>query len=302
MKRRTLLKCVYLILVSCLLLVGCKKNQGISEQSEKEINTLKTISNELNNTDQVLIGINEIITWQTNGADSDLEKLNDAQKEFTIYDGVSLSAQDANKKYEEFADDLEQIKISKDKINNLEKTGNEQIDVTLDASNEYYERLVCALEDLNHIFVFNREVNAIITDMGRVDFSSYDSGAAATAAVFAAVDEGVTKLKEVECPTFMQQVYDKEILGYERMLEVIIEENSAYVYSDYMKMHAASNMYFRVNYELQQYRIDLLNDYDMQFKKVSERIETRINPIRDEIKDNSESLLAILDQDAKEGE
>lgn len=116
MKRRTLLKCVYLILLSCLLLVGCKKNQGISE---KEINTLKTISNELNNTDQVLIGINEIITWQTNGADSDLEKLNNAQKEFTIYDGVSLSTQDANKKYEEFADYLEQITISKDKIKEL---------------------------------------------------------------------------------------------------------------------------------------------------------------------------------------
>ena len=299
MKRRTLLKCVCMILLSSLLLVGCKKNQGLSE---KEINTLKTISNELNNTDQVLIGINEIITWQTNGADSDLEKLNNAQKEFTIYDGVSLSTQDANKKYEEFADDLEQITISKDKINNLEKTGNEQIDVTLDATKEYYKRLVCALEDLNNIFVFNREVNAIITDMGKVDISSYNSGAAATAAVFAAVDEGVTKLKEVECPTFMQQVYDKEILGYERLLEVIIEENSAYVYSDYMKMHAASNMYFRVNYEAQQYRIDLLNDYDMQFEKVSERIETRINPIRDEIKDNIESLLLFYDYGAKEGE
>ena len=33
-------------------------------------------------------------------------------------------------------------------------------------------------------------------------------------------------------------------------------------------------MYFRVNYESQKYRIDLLKDYNMQFKKVSERLYT----------------------------
>lgn len=299
MNKRNHIKRMLIMLTMSIVLVGCKSEK--TEYDEKNIVVLNAIKEELASTDDVLESVNSIITWQTEGADSDLEKIKEAQEKFEIYDGASLSTENANEKYEEFEKCIEIIKESKNRIDNLEKTDIDQVNKTIDASKVYYERLLLALNDLNRVFTFNREVNATISKMGSVDISSYESGSAATKAVFEAVDNGIDELNAIDCPSYMQQVFDKEILGYRRLLAIIYEENSGYVYSDAMKFHAASNMYSRVNLELQQYRMDLLNDYNMQFKRVSERLDTQIIPLRDEINSNTEILLPILGYEA-EGE
>ena len=299
MNKRNHIKRMLIMLTMSIVLVGCKSEK--TEYDEKNIVVLNAIKEELASTDDVLESVNSIITWQTEGADSDLEKIKEAQEKFEIYDGASLSTENANEKYEEFEKCIEIIKESKNRIDNLEKTDIDQVNKTIDASKVYYERLLLALNDLNRVFTFNREVNATISKMGSVDISSYESGSAATKAVFEAVDNGIDELNAIDCPSYMQQVFDKEILGYRRLLAIIYEENSGYVYSDAMKFHAASNMYSRVNFELQQYRMDLLNDYNMQFKRVSERLDTQIIPLRDEINSNTEILLPILGYEA-EGE
>lgn len=283
---------ILLILTFCLS--GCGSNKNIINANQAEIDTLITIKDEINATDEALDKIEEIIEWQTSGADEDLEKLTLANDKFEMYDGASMSTENANEKYNEFSACIDQIKESQERINEINYSEVEQVDLTIDASQEYYNRLLNALDDLNSVFSFNREVNAIISEMGNVDLSAYEGGAAATVAVYESINNGVEKLKAVDCPEFMQQVFDKEIQGYERLLSVIVEENSGYVYSDYMRLYAAENMYFRVNYESQQYRIDMLKDYNMQFKKVSERLEKRIKPIRNEILNNTDSLLKAM--------
>lgn len=299
MNKRNHIKWIIILFTLSVVLSGCKSEK--IEYDEKNIKILTDIKTEIASTDDVLESVNSIIAWQTEGADSDLEKLKEAQEKFEIYDGASLSTENANEKYEEFEKCIEIIKESKNRIDNLEKTDIDQVNKTIDASKVYYERLLLALNDLNRVFTFNREVNATISKMGSVDISSYESGSAATKAVFEAVDNGIDELNAIDCPSFMQQVFDKEILGYRRLLAIIYEENSGYVYSDAMKFHAATNMYSRVNFELQQYRMDLLNDYNMQFKRVSERLDTQIIPLRDEINSNTEILLPILGYEA-EGE
>lgn len=268
-------------------------------KNQAEIDTLNVISKELKTTDKTLENIEEIIEWQTKGADEDLEKLTLANEKFELYDGASISTENANAKYNEFSACIEQIKQSQEIINELKYSEVEQVNETIDATKEYYDRLLNALDDLNSVFSFNREVNAIITEMGSIDVASYDGGATYTFAVYELIKNCVEKLKAVDCPVFMQQVFDKEIQGYERLLCVIVEENSGYVDSDFLRLTAAENMYFRVNYESQQYRIALLKDYNMQFKKVSERLEKRIKPIRKEISDNTDSLLMAMNSDEK---
>lgn len=299
MNKRNQIKWILIVFALSIVLSGCKSEE--IEYDEKNIKILTDIETEIASTDDVLECVNSIITWQTEGADSDLEKLNEAQENYEIYDGASLSTVNANEKYEEFENCIEKIKESKRKIDSLEKSDIDQVNITIDAAKVYYERLFLALNDLNKVFIFNREVNAIISKMGSVDVASYDSGSAATKAVFESIDNGIDELNAIDCPNFMQQVFNKEILGYKRLLEIIYEENSGYVYSDAMKIHAASNMYSRVNYELQQYRIDLLNDYNMQFKRVSERLDTQIIPLRDEINSNIGILLPILGYEAEGG-
>jgi len=299
MNKRNHIKWIIILFTLSVVLSGCKSEK--IEYDEKNIKILTDIKTEIASTDDVLESVNSIITWQTEGADSDLEKIKEAQEKYEIYDGDSLSTENANEKYEEFEKCIEIIKESKNRIDNLEKTDIDQVNKTIDASKVYYERLLLALNDLNRVFTFNREVNATISKMGSVDISSYESGSAATKAVFEAVDNGIDELNAIDCPSYMQQVFDKEILGYRRLLAIIYEENSGYVYSDAMRFHAATNMYSRVNFELQQYRMDLLNDYNMQFKRVSERLDTQIIPLRDEINSNTEILLPILGYEA-EGE
>ena len=299
MNKRNHIKWIIILFTLSVVLSGCKSEK--IEYDEKNIKILTDIKTEIASTDDVLESVNSIITWQTEGADSDLEKIKEAQEKYEIYDGASLSTENANEKYEEFEKCIEIIKESKNRIDNLEKTDIDQVNKTIDASKVYYERLLLALNDLNRVFTFNREVNATISKMGSVDISSYESGSAATKAVFEAVDNGIDELNAIDCPSYMQQVFDKEILGYRRLLAIIYEENSGYVYSDAMRFHAATNMYSRVNFELQQYRMDLLNDYNMQFKRVSERLDTQIIPLRDEINSNTEILLPILGYEA-EGE
>lgn len=284
----------FILLILTFCLSGCGSNKNIINANQAEIDTLITIKDEINATDEALDKIEEIIEWQTSGADEDLEKLTLANDKFEMYDGASMSTENANEKYNEFSACIDQIKESQERINEINYSEVEQVDLTIDASQEYYNRLLNALDDLNSVFSFNREVNAIISEMGNVDLSAYEGGAAATVAVYESINNGVENLKAVDCPEFMQQVFNKEIQGYERLLSVIVEENSGYVYSDYMRLYAAENMYFRVNYESQQYRIDMLKDYNMQFKKVSERLEKRIKPIRNEILNNTDSLLKAM--------
>lgn len=292
MNKKRLIKLIVIMTSMIFGLIGCKSEKIVYDEISVDI--LNCIKSELASTDDVLSDVDKIIKWQTAGADGDLEKIKAAQENFEIYDGTSLSAENANEKYEEFEACIEKIKESQVKIKGLKKTDVEQVNMTIDAANVYYEKLLGALDDLNKVFTFNREVNAVISKMGSVDVSSYDSGSAATKAIFESIDSGISELEEIDCPSFMQQVFDKEILGYKRLLEIIYEENLGYVYKDSMKHHAAINMYSRVNYELQQYRFDLLNDYNMQFKRVSERLETQIMPLRDEIINNTAILLPAL--------
>lgn len=290
---------VFILLLLILCLAGCNSKKDNINENQAEIDTLVLISNELKATDETLEKIEGIIEWQTKGADEDLEKLALANEKFELYDGASMSTENANEKYNEFSTYIDTIKKSQKTVNAIEYLEVEQINQTIDATQEYYDRLLNALEDLNSVFDFNRKANAIISEMGNIDLSSYESGAKATFAVYESISKGIEELKAVDCPAFMQQVFDKEIQGYDRLLAVIIEENSGYAYSDNMKLYAAENMYFRVNYESQQYRIDLLEDYNMQFKKVSERLEKRIKPIRNEISKNTDSLLKAMNYDSE---
>lgn len=290
---------VLILLLLILCLAGCNSKKDNINENQAEIDTLVLISNELKATDETLEKIEEIIEWQTKGADEDLEKLALANEKFELYDGASMSTENANEKYNEFSTYIDTIKKSQKTVNAIEYLEVEQINQTIDATQEYYDRLLNALEDLNSVFDFNRKANAIISEMGNIDLSSYESGAKATFAVYESISKGIEELKAVDCPAFMQQVFDKEIQGYDRLLAVIIEENSGYAYLDNMKLYAAENMYFRVNYESQQYRIDLLEDYNMQFKKVSERLEKRIKPIRNEISKNTDSLLKAMNYDSE---
>lgn len=290
---------VLILLLLILCLAGCNSKKDNINENQAEIDTLVLISNELKATDETLEKIEEIIEWQTKGADEDLEKLALANEKFELYDGASMSTENANEKYNEFSTYIDTIKKSQKTVNAIEYLEVEQINQTIDATQEYYDRLLNALEDLNSVFDFNRKANAIISEMGNIDLSSYESGAKATFAVYESISKGIEELKAVDCPAFMQQVFDKEIQGYDRLLAVIIEENGGYAYSDNMKLYAAENMYFRVNYESQQYRIDLLEDYNMQFKKVSERLEKRIKPIRNEILKNTDSLLKAMNYDSE---
>lgn len=290
---------VLILLLLILCLAGCNSKKDNINENQAEIDTLVLISNELKATDETLEKIEEITEWQTKGADEDLEKLALANEKFELYDGASMSTENANEKYNEFSTYIDTIKKSQKTVNAIEYLEVEQINQTIDATQEYYDRLLNALEDLNSVFDFNRKANAIISEMGNIDLSSYESGAKATFAVYESISKGIEELKAVDCPAFMQQVFDKEIQGYDRLLAVIIEENSGYAYSDNMKLYAAENMYFRVNYESQQYRIDLLEDYNMQFKKVSERLEKRIKPIRNEISKNTDSLLKAMNYDSE---
>ena len=290
---------VLILLLLILCLAGCNSKKDNINENQAEIDTLVLISNELKATDETLEKIEEIIEWQTKGADEDLEKLALANEKFELYDGASMSTENANEKYNEFSTYIDTIKKSQKTVNAIEYLEVEQVNQTIDATQEYYDRLLNALEDLNSVFDFNRKANAIISEMGNIDLSSYESGAKATFAVYESISKGIEELKAVDCPAFMQQVFDKEIQGYDRLLAVIIEENSGYAYSDNMKLYAAENMYFRVNYESQQYRIDLLEDYNMQFKKVSERLEKRIKPIRNEISKNTDSLLKAMNYDSE---
>lgn len=290
---------VLILLLLILCLAGCNSKKDNINENQAEIDTLVLISNELKATDETLEKIEGIIEWQTKGADEDLEKLALANEKFELYDGASMSTENANEKYNEFSTYIDTIKKSQKTVNAIEYLEVEQVNQTIDATQEYYDRLLNALEDLNSVFDFNRKANAIISEMGNIDLSSYESGAKATFAVYESINKGIEELKAVDCPAFMQQVFDKEIQGYDRLLAVIIEENGGYAYSDNMKLYAAENMYFRVNYESQQYRIDLLEDYNMQFKKVSERLEKRIKPIRNEISKNTDSLLKAMNYDSK---
>lgn len=290
---------VFILLLLILCLAGCNSKKDNINENQAEIDTLVLISNELKATDETLEKIEGIIEWQTKGADEDLEKLALANEKFELYDGASMSTENANEKYNEFSTYIDTIKKSQKTVNAIEYLEVEQVNQTIDATQEYYDRLLNALEDLNSVFDFNRKANAIISEMGNIDLSSYESGAKATFAVYESISKGIEELKAVDCPAFMQQVFDKEIQGYDRLLAVIIEENSGYAYSDNMKLYAAENMYFRVNYESQQYRIDLLEDYNMQFKKVSERLEKRIKPIRNEISKNTDSLLKAMNYDSE---
>lgn len=297
MRKRISAFLILLLLIPCLS--GCNGKKDSINNNQAEIDVLILISDELNAVDENLEKIDGIIEWQTKGADEDLEKLTLANEKFELYDGVSMSTENANEKYNEFSSYINQIKESQKTISEIDYSGVEQVNQTIDAAQEYCDRLINALDDLNSVFTFNRKVNAIISEMGNIDLASYENGAAATFAVYESINNGIEELKAVECPVFMQQVFDKEIQGYERLLCVIVEENNGYAYSDYMRLYAAGNMYFRVNYESQQYRIDMLKDYNMQFNKVSERLEKRIKPIRNEISKNTDSLLKAMNYDTE---
>lgn len=297
MRKKFNISILLLLLFFCI--TGCSGEKNNINENQAEIDVLIHISDELNATDEKLEKIEEIIDWQIKGADEDLEKLTLANDKFELYDGASMSTENANEKYNEFSTCIDQIKESQKTINEIDYSGVEQVNQTIDAAQAYYDRLLNALNDLNSVFTFNRSANAIISEMGNIDLSAYDNGAAATVAVYESINNGIEELKAVDCPVFMQQVFDKEIQGYERLLCVIVEENSGYAYSDYMRLYAAENMYFRVNYESQKYRIDLLKDYNMQFQKVAERLENRIKPIRDDISKNTDSLLKTMNYDTE---
>ena len=178
------------------------------------------------------------------------------------------------------------------KISKIKNADTESVTLTLNASQEYFQKLTSCLNDLYSIMTFELDESAAFAPVFTYDLNSYgDDFLAAVKGMYTTIDETIANCQSIEtCPTYMQESFNiliEKISIYRKMLDTMYV---GYNLNDPLRICSADQLYQRQNIELSNCESELLNLFNLQYKKEADRLSGSIQTLRDELQANCRTL------------
>ena len=283
MKRIT---CIFLAILILSTISACaKKTEGVKQ--------LQIVYEAVLSADTAVEGVRQIIAWQiTESANS----ANSASEGTVLEEDLAENQQKAA----ELSGYMQQIESNMSVVGALTKTGVNEVDLTIDAAVAYFDMLHSAFLDLTSIFTFYFDYEAATLPLTQFDAKNTDTTDYLTYIedLWNALNLTCENMRAVNCPDYMSrtsELYITQIENYQAMLESLYK--NAYS-GDILALYSADNMGIRTDIQITKYTFRLTEDFNMQYKKVDERLDLSIGTLGSELKVNCRTLLLAMGEEA----
>ncbi len=280
-----------------LLFIGCS---AFGHSAGSVVRDLKLIDKNLDNAQKILKKVKTIIDWQIETSNAEIEALKNGPD-------TEQEAKDNSEEVYEKADELKEYityfeKMSAD-VHGIAQSDIAQVDQTVAAAQHYFVKTTVALKDLMSIFDLYFQLEDALLPVTEFDESLYSDENAETMILdmYNAVEQTTTNLKNIECPPFMHHTFSrfiKQFGSYNTAIESLYTVNylqSHEVY-DVLRFYSIDSLIARLELQNKKYIILMTEDINLQYRKVSERLETSLSSLHSELKRNIGKLLAHAGQ------
>ena len=275
-----------LLLVACLCGCGSNLPSGTKEN-------LQMIVNHVESTGAMIQSTQAVIDWQIESSVAEMERTQAARDNGEIYE-VEDNIEEIRGKYQELTGLHEELITLKSEIDSLpSSTGIQQLDDTYAAAKTYFSELDAAYQDLLTIFDFYFAYYEAVTPIREFDGSAYSSFTQMEI-MWNNVEQASTDMKNVSCPAFMSQTWEKYIKQVEHYVALVQTLYIATMLSDPLRYAAVANMNVRADEQLYRCGNELTEDYNLQFGQVKERLTSRLDVLKNDLISNCGQLLDAI--------
>ena len=181
-----------------------------------------------------------------------------------------------------------EICVMKEDIADIPKTKHSALQQTYDVANQYFTELEASYNDLLKLYDLSNEVTEISDKYLSEEVDKNQSVGSYISETIKQFQDLGEDLSEVDCPEYMQETFDKFVQQIDKYV-ILFENYYAGIESeDYLKVVASEYMQYYISDEFNTYSQALSDDLIMQFEKVQELLDGRIQTYQKELKNNCE--------------
>jgi len=288
------MKRVICIIMACALVFAASMPAvaaGLMADDVRPI--LQTVSDCVDQTDDIVATVQGIIDWQIQGSEAELAAYKEA-----LSNGEDYVGEDDYDEISAKADELDlcinRVVALRAQVDALAVTGLTSVDETVAAAKVYFEWIEGALRDLMTIFDFYFAEYEAGAGLGEYDGSAYTDTSEAIADLYYIIQEMTDAMDAIDCPAFMQECFDKYIRTTRKYLAVLETMYTAIQIDDVLRSASASYLIGRMQIEVANCEIELTELFNLQYEKVQSRLNGDIGTLRSELKSNCAALLGAL--------
>lgn len=254
---------------------------------------LTNISECVAESQEIIVGVQEIIDWQLVGSAAELEAYREALQNGWDYESPD-DYDEVVAKADELDGAINRVVSLRARVDAYSPTGLKSVDATIAAAKAYFSWLEGALRDLMSIFDFYFEQDEALELLDAYDVDQYEDFSDVIAALYYGISDATDALAQVNCPAFMQECFDKYIRTTRKYLAVLETMYTAVQLEDVLRNEAAFYLIGRMEIEVGLCEIELTELFNLQYEKVRARLDGDIGTLRQELSANCATLLFAL--------
>ncbi|MHB1315141.1 MAG: hypothetical protein ACYCX2_06580 [Christensenellales bacterium] len=253
---------------------------------------LITIKSNVEQTNAILDSLYDIIKWQIEGSKQNIEDYKTAVANGQTYENP-VQQEEVQAKVDELSSFIDQVQELKSETDELALMKIEPVDRTIEAAKTYFFWIDAALNDLKDIYDFEFANEDAMKPLEEFDYEAGED-LAYIEALYAVIQDVVANMEAVDCPEYMEAKYK----NYIRQLNIIctILETTYYAIdrTDVLRSYSVIQLMGRMEIQIMQHEIALVEQFNLQFEKVQTRLEGRVTTLNNELIANCDLLINAL--------
>lgn len=269
---------------------GCIKPKAPA-LTEEDIKSVAAVKKAVKSSKDIASDLSDLVDKQIDDSAAFVKGYSDATMAGLDYDATAFVNQ-VSENRDSVADSVDEVKKLMKDVGKIKKSETDEVTMTVDAAEEYFERLLSCLSDLDSIMTFYLDENKAMDPVLYYNVDDYgDDSLAMIDGLYVALDDTITNFKALtSCPEYMQESFDiyiDKVAIYLKMLESWYYGISL---ADPLREQSGYQLYDRQNIEVLKYEVELYELIDLQYEKVGERLSGSIRTLQDEILKNCDVL------------
>lgn len=308
-------KLICVLLCSVFLMSGgCFYNAGQGEAAEGALmplsaaaespdfeaatEILEQVDRLVEETGGIIEEMQEIISWQIENSEREMAEAAEAKMNGEEYE-YSDDSEEIKAYYDELLGCKAALEEKAAKVAGFGATGIEQVDITIVAAKEYLSQIHDALDDVLMIFDFYFAQEEALLPMSEFDYDDYRDDITAVTEMYYAVYDSSQALAAVDCPEFMRQAHTQLV----RQLDIYCSIIESYYTFVVLQQYGVTDVLRYYSVLLQEERLDLqidkysdlqTEDFNLQYRKVRERLSGGIATLGGELSANCALLIEAM--------
>lgn len=272
------------------LISGCIKPSEPT-LTEEDIKSIATVKKAVKSSKDIAADLSDLVDKQIEDSAVFVDGYEAATLAGEAYDATDFVNQ-VSENRDSVAESVDEVKKLMKDVDKIKKTDTDEVTLTVDAANEYFERLLSCLSDLDSIMTFYLDENMAMDPIAYYNVDDYgDDALAMIDGLYTALDDTIINFKAItSCPEYMQESFDIYIDKVGIYLKMLESWYYGISLADPLREQSGYQLYDRQNVEVLKYEVELYEMIDLQYEKVGERLTGSMQTLQDEILNNCDEL------------